>query len=110
LRTKDFIKALLVALILGIPTVFLFSVVPSYSDIILVPNMPMEQYEALSTEARDEFLKSEDALRQVSGFEKLVFLVRERPEFYLLRLIGLAIPLFAAAAIGMAIAHRERGT
>lgn len=107
---KDISRAILIGVLLGVPTVLFFSFIPNYSEPLLVPNMPLEEYRNLSQAAQEAFVRSGDGLRPVAGLEKVKYLLHATPESYLLKLSIIFIPLFLSSLLSAALARKANET
>ena len=107
---KDISRAVLIGILLGVPTVLFFSFVPNFSEPLLVPNMPLEEYRNLSPAAQEELVRSSDGLRPVVGIDKVKYLLHATPESYLLKLSIMFIPLFFSSLLSAVLARRASET
>ena len=106
---RDIAIALGVGLPLALATMLAFRFAPIFSEPLLVPNMPLEQFMALQAPEREAFLgRGLESLRPVAGFEKISYLLRARPGLYLTYWLILALPICGAIAFGAWVARREQ--
>jgi hypothetical protein len=107
---RDIGTALIISVLFAFPTALLFSFAPGYSDSLLVPNLPLEDYRTLSYEERQELLHSDNGLRPISGIEKVGYLLRSTPDTYILKSSILWIPLFLVSIISSVLVRRNEKT
>jgi len=107
---RDIGTAIIISILFAIPTALLFSFAPGYSDSLLVPNVPLEDYRSLSYEEQQELLHSDNGLHPISGIEKVAYLLRSTPETYILKSSLLLIPLFLVSIISSVLVRRYEKT
>jgi hypothetical protein len=107
---RDIKLALAVGLPLALVTTLLFRFGPIFSEPLLVPNMPLERYLALSPQEQDVFIQqaSPESFRPVVGLEKVYYLLRARPGLYLAYWLILAVPICGAIVFGAWAARRQQ--
>ena len=107
---RDIGTAIVISIVFAFPTALLFSFAPNYSQGLLVPNSPLETYRNLSHEEQQELLNSDNGLREVSGMEKVKYLLIATPESYLFKSSIMFVPLFIVSLISIAIVCRNEKT
>lgn len=107
---RDIVTAIIISIVFAFPTALVFSFAPTYSQSLLVPNAPLEEYRNLSHEEQQELLKSDNGLRPISGIEKITYLLIATPETYLLKSSLMFIPLFFVSIISTALVRRNEKT
>ena len=106
LRRDEIRRALVISVLIVLPMVLLYSFVPTYSESILVPNIPLEEYYRLDETDQLKLIESDSGLREIKKFEKVVYLLLAKPEFYILRGFILFIPLLVSSLLSSYLARR----
>ena len=101
LKVTDIAVSAVVALILAFPSAILFSFAPVYSDTVLVPNMPLEQYRELSEDEAMEFNSAPGGLREIGGIEKVAYMLRAQPRLYVKKSAAMFVALFLSAIVSL---------
>lgn len=110
LKISDIFIAVSVALVMAFPSAILFSFGPGYSDSLRVPNMPLEQYRQLSKDEGMEFYSTPGGLREVSGIEKVVYLVRAQPLLYVKKSAAMFVALLLSAVMSLFLLGKSQKT
>ena len=105
----DITFALMVGIPLALVTMLAFRFGPTFSESVGGPNMPIEQYLALSRAEQEAFLHaSPQSLRSISGFEKVSYVLRAEPGLHLAYSLVLAVPMCGAVLLGSWAARRRQ--
>ena len=106
---RDIKLALLVGVPVALVTMLAFRFGPIFSETLLVPNMPLEQYLAMPAREQEALLQAgPQSFRPVSGFEKISYLLRARPGQYVAYWLILAVPICGAVLFGAWAARRQQ--
>ena len=108
LKLPDIAISAVVALILAFPSAILFSFAPVYSDTVLVPNMPLEQYLELSEDEAMEFYSAPGGLREIGGIEKVAYMLRARPILYVKKSAVMFVALFLSAIVSLFLLRKHK--
>ena len=107
LTTKDIKTALLVGMPLAFVAAFIFHFGVTYSDELLIPNMPLDNFQTLSYQEQMKIIESQQAVRVVSGYEKVIYILKASPITFLYYWLAWALPLCFAIIFGAWKARRE---
>ena len=106
---KPIVIAVVVALLVALASMFTVSVFLPWSHAVNVPNMTLEQWQALSEIQRNEFLQSHTLpLKGISGFEKFFYFLKANPMGYLHDFLYFAVPSVIAAVLAVSFPRGDR--
>lgn len=97
---QDVKYALLVGVPLAFVTAFAFHFGVTYHQELGIPNMPMDEWFSLPFQQQQKLLETQQAFRVISGYEKIIYLLREFPMTFIYYWLILAIPMFMAIIFG----------
>ena len=107
MKIQAVVKSFIVSVLLSFPAVIFISFAPNYTKPLLVPNISIEKYKAMSTKEQQDFLAGEDSLRKVVGIEKIKYLLTATPETYAFKSILMFLTLFLSGIFSVAFACRN---
>ena len=100
LTTKDIKTALLVGIPLAFVAALIFHFGVTYSDELLIPNMPLDNFQTLSYQEQMKIIESQQAVRVVTGYEKVIYILKASPITFLYFWLAWALPLCFAIVFG----------
>ncbi len=104
---KGIFRSLIIAAILSVPAIWLYSFAPNFHDQLYVPTIPLEELRGLNeAKVREEMNKS-GGIRPISGIEKTLYLIKATPSTYVIRVVVFFGFLFVAALLGARNSERS---
>jgi len=117
LTTKDIKTALLVGIPLAFVAALIFHFGVTYSDELLIPNIPLDNFQTLSYQEQMKIIESQQAVRVVTGYEKVIYILKASPITFLYYWLAWALPLCFAIIFGawsvrseINLTHHSSGT
>ncbi|MDZ4211967.1 MAG: hypothetical protein U1C59_09680, partial [Methylotenera sp.] len=117
LTKKDIKTALLVGIPLAFVAALIFHFGVTYSDELLIPNMPLDNFQTLPYQEQMKIIDSQQALRVVTGYEKVIYILKASPITFLYYWLAWALPLCFAIIFGswsvrrsINLTHHSSGT
>ena len=88
-----------------------YEVVLPWNESVAVPDMPLEQWVAMSHQEREKFVYDDPPrVKSLSGAEKYWYIVRAQPFRYVYRWLAWFLPCFVAVVIAAVMERRKRET